>query len=182
MSEATPATASDAQIIKRRERQAQVLEGIADTGLVIASCKAAGVHPTTHYRWYQDDEEYREMAEMAQRSYVERLEAEADRRAVEGVKKPTGWYKGVAGGEVIEYSDTLLQFRLKALDPDKYRERSSVELKGALATLDLSQLPDDMVSRIAAGEHPLSVLASSPAHSHLLGGGSAPPRDSADGQ
>ncbi|NIM48260.1 MAG: hypothetical protein GTO22_03220 [Gemmatimonadales bacterium] len=47
---------------------------------------------------------------------------------------------------------------LKGLRPEKYRER--VEVRGSLANLDLSRLQDDLLARIAAGEHPLSVLAS----------------------
>ncbi len=86
------------------------------------------------------------------------LEAEAYRRAVEGVEKPTGWYRGVAGGVVREYSDSLLMFLLKGIRPDKYKDR--VEFKGALASIDLNKLPDELLARIAAGEHPLSVLAS----------------------
>ena len=51
------------------------------------------------------------------------LEAEADRRAVEGVVKPL-FYKGQRlPVEVREYSDVLLMFRLKALRPEQYRER-----------------------------------------------------------
>ena len=36
-----------------------------------------------------------------------------------------------------------------------------MEVKGTLARIDLSQLPDHLLARIAAGEHPLAVLASS---------------------
>jgi hypothetical protein len=53
---------------------------------------------------------------------VERMEAEADRRAVEGNDKPI-YYQGEKCGEVREYSDTLLIFRLKARRPEVYRER-----------------------------------------------------------
>ncbi len=60
------------------------------------------------------------------------LEDEVTRRAVEGVEEPAGWYKGKSGGTVRRYSDTLLIFRLK----------------------------DDLLERIARGEHPMSVLAS----------------------
>ncbi len=35
-----------------------------------------------------------------------------------------------------------------------------MEVKGALAHIDLSQLPDHLLQRIANGEHPLAVLAS----------------------
>ena len=68
-----------------------------------------------------------------------------------------GWYKGQPGGYVREYSDLLLMFRLKALRPEKYRER--VDVRGVLAHLDISRLPDELVARLAAGENPISVLA-----------------------
>src|SRR5690348_12157480 len=48
---------------------------------------------------------------------VERMEAEADRRAVEGVVK-THFYQGQECGQVREYSDSLLIFRLKARRPE----------------------------------------------------------------
>ena len=79
------------------------------------------------------------------------------RRAVKGVKKPVGWYKGVAGGHVREFSDNLLMFQLKAMRPEKFRDR--VDVRGVLAHLDVSQLPDELVARLAAGENPISVLA-----------------------
>ena len=47
---------------------------------------------------------------------------EADRRAKDGVLKPV-FYKGEIVGSIPQYSDNLLMFRLKALRPDKYRER-----------------------------------------------------------
>ncbi len=52
-------------------------------------------------------------------------------------------------------------FLLKGIRPDKYKDR--VEFKGALASIDLNKLPDELIARIAAGEHPLSVLASATA-------------------
>ena len=73
------------------------------------------------------------------------------------VQKPVGWYKGKPGGTVREYSDILLIFLLKALRPEKYRER--VDVRGVLAHLDISRLPDELVARPAAGENPISVLA-----------------------
>lgn len=54
---------------------------------------------------------------------VECLEQEAKRRAF-GVEKDV-WYKGERVGKEIEYSDSLLQFLLKAKDP-KFRETRSV--------------------------------------------------------
>ncbi len=73
------------------------------------------------------------------------------------MEKPVGWYKGKPGGTVREYSDILLIFLLKALRPEKYRER--VEVRGSLAHIDFNRLSDDQLTRIAAGEHILAVLA-----------------------
>ena len=95
---------------------------------------------------------------VAQECAADVLEAEACRRAVEGVEKPVGWYKGEPGGYVREYSDILTIFLLKGLRPEKYRDR--VEMRGALAHIDISQLPDHLLQRVADGEHILSVLAS----------------------
>jgi hypothetical protein len=41
-----------------------------------------------------------------------------------------------------------------------WSDAQEVAFKGALANLDLNQLPDELIERIAEGEHILSVLAS----------------------
>ena len=41
-----------------------------------------------------------------------------------------------------------------------WSDRQEVEFKGSLANLDVSRLPDWAVERLAAGESPISVLAS----------------------
>ena len=40
-----------------------------------------------------------------------------------------------------------------------WSDRHEVEVRGLLANLDLNQLPDDLIARLAAGENPISVLA-----------------------
>ncbi len=96
--------------------------------------------------------------EVAHRMALGVLEDEVTRRAVEGWEEPVGWYKGKAGGTVRRYSDTLLIFKLKGELPQKYAER--LELRGGLATLNLDAFPDDLLERVARGEHPMSVLMS----------------------
>ena len=49
-------------------------------------------------------------------------------------------------------------FALKALLPEKYGNR--VAARGSIAAIDYKKLPDHAIARIAAGEHPLSVMAS----------------------
>ena len=124
--------------------------------MIKRACKVAGVGRSSHYEWMEANPEYLRAFEDAQEDAADNLEAEVYRRAVKGVRKPIGWYKGVAGGYVREYSDLLLMFVLKALRPEKYRER--VDVRGSLATIDLNRFTDEQLARVSAGEHPLAVL------------------------
>jgi hypothetical protein len=117
----------------------------------------AKVGRSSHYRWMEESPSYREAFEVARDDAADLLEAEARRRAVEGVEKPTGWHQGKPGGYVREYSDLLLIFLLKGVRPEKYRDR--VETGGWLASIDVTKLSDDQLQRIRAGENPLAVLA-----------------------
>ena len=92
-------------------------------GVIKRACKLAGVGRSSHYEWMEANPKYRRAFEEAQEDAADNLEAEVYRRAVKGVKKPIGWYKGVPGGMVRRYSDTLLIFLLKGARPEKYRDR-----------------------------------------------------------
>lgn len=137
-------------------RQRAFLAAYQETGNVRLACKVARVGRSSHYRWLEEDSPYGEAFDLTKEDAAELLEAEAHRRAVEGVEKPTGWYKGQPGGYVREYSDILLIFLLKGLLPAKYKDR--VEVRGGLATIDYAKLTDEQLARISAGEHPLAVL------------------------
>jgi hypothetical protein len=139
-------------------QQRAFLAAFRKTGNVRLACEAAKVGRSSHYRWLKQDAAYREAFAVAKEEVADLLEAEAFRRAVHGWDEPVGWYKGKAGGVMRRYSDTLLIVLLKALRPNRYKER--VEMRGALANLDLNQLPDELIERIARGENVLSVLAS----------------------
>ena len=115
------------------------------------------VKQTIYTRQWREDRDFQTALERARVMSADLLEAEAHRRAVEGVEEPVGWCKGEAGGTVRRYSDTLLIFLLTGVMPERYRER--VDLRGSLAHIDLTLLPDHLLARIAAGEHPFSVLA-----------------------
>ncbi len=138
--------------------QRAFLVAFLETGNVRRACEVAKVGRSSHYRWFEQHPAYREAFKLAKECAADLLEAEAYRRAVEGVEEPVGWYKGRAGGMVRKYSDTLLIFLLKGLRPEKYRDR--VELHGQLANLDLSRLDDDSLRRIGAGESVWGVLSS----------------------
>lgn len=110
----------------------------ARSGNVSLSAEAAGIDRGSHYRWLSEDEDYRKQIEDAADEAADRLEAEARRRAEQGVRKlkfdpKTGKpYVDPETGEPYvehEYSDTLLIFLLKGLKPERYRERQDVTVK-----------------------------------------------------
>lgn len=87
------------------------------------AARHAGLGRSTLYEWRDEDATFADDWDDAIAEYAERLEREADRRAVEGTVKPLT-YKGRVFGTVQEFSDVLLMFRLKALKPEQYKDRS----------------------------------------------------------
>lgn len=110
----------------RRKKQKNFLQAFAESGNITQAAKAAKIDRKLHYFWLQEDPEYPEKFKDAQDQAVDVLEAEARRRAVEGVGKAVGWHQGEPGGYERQYSDTMLIFLLKGARPEKYRERYEV--------------------------------------------------------
>jgi hypothetical protein len=99
------------------------LAAVGHSGNVTHAATTVGLSRRHVYRVRAADPAFAAAWYDAVESYADLLEAEADRRAVEGVVKPL-FYKGQRlPVELREYSDVLLMFRLKALRPEKYRER-----------------------------------------------------------
>jgi hypothetical protein len=149
---------------------------LAETGNRTQAAAIARVSRFTPYSppW-RNDLALQAAVKQAEEAAADLIEAEAYRRAVEGWEEPVGWYQGRPGGMVRKYSDVLTIFLLKGLRPEKYQER--VQMRGALANLDLNQLPDELIERIARGENVLSVLASAvPRASEALPGLLGPPK------
>ena len=116
---------------KKRER---FLNRLADTGSATLACDYAPVNRRTIYRLKAEDEGFRAEWNDAMEVYLDKMEREADRRAIEGVPK----FKVQAGKAVLnpitglplverEYSDVLLMFRMKAAAPHKYRDNMAVD-------------------------------------------------------
>jgi hypothetical protein len=114
-----------AQRLKRLEFAAHY----ATTGNLTLSAQAVGISRQSHYLWLESDPEYATAFAEADAKACDLLEAEARRRAIEGLPK----YKFHEGKPVLhpetgepyyerDYSDTLLIFLLKGLRPDKYRD------------------------------------------------------------
>ena len=99
------------------------LQYLADGNTKAYSYRRAGLtYGQVEYRRAQSTE-FAGLEARALADGVECLEQEAKRRAF-GVEKDV-WYKGERVGTEIEFSDSLLQFLLKAKDP-KYRESRNV--------------------------------------------------------
>jgi hypothetical protein len=108
------------------EKRAKFLRTLAETGSITKAHEAACIGRSLVYEWRDQDETFAIDMAAALEVYKEALEAEADRRAVNGIDRPV-FYQGVQVATVRDYSDTLLMFRLKKLDPN-YRDRVSAEL------------------------------------------------------
>jgi hypothetical protein len=130
------------------------IETLSNTGNVRVACQAASVDRSEVYRRRGFDQPFRDRWETALDQYVEVLEAELHRRAVQGVeKKKSHFYKGklVGTDTVREFSDVLLIFRLKALRPDVYRDRYEVTHKtDDDVDAEIKRL-DAELTRLAAG-------------------------------
>jgi hypothetical protein len=97
-----------------------------------AAARLVGIHHDTHYQWMKRDPQYAEQVPGVLEQAADLLEAEARRRAVEGVTKPIigGRNRDEVVTTVKEYSDTLLIFLLKGVRPQKYKELRQTEHSG----------------------------------------------------
>jgi hypothetical protein len=115
-------------------------------GTVTHAADAVGMDSKTHQNWKnqtgKDGEltgaakAYREAFDVAQEHASDILELEARRRAVEGVTDAV-YYMGEVVGEKRTYSDQLLMFMLKALRPEKFREKVQADVTATLKLEDL---------------------------------------------
>ena len=104
--------------------QAALLE-YANTGIMTKACTASGISRGALRLRIRLDPDFAEMWNHAREVAADGLEAEARRRAVEGVDKPV-YYQGEKIDTIKEYSDTLLVKLLGAHKPALFRERHSI--------------------------------------------------------
>lgn len=109
------------------KKRAASLKHLAETGLVSELARLVGVSCDAVYKLAERDPEFKAAWEETLEEHVELLEAEADRRAVEGVDHPIT-YQGKITATYKEFSDVLLMLRLKALAPEKYRDNAKVDV------------------------------------------------------
>ena len=122
------------------QRRAKFVKELAKSGNISAAARKAGVSRSHAYALRSMDIDFASEWTDALETAVDTLEAEARRRAVDGVDAPH-FHQGNVAGTVKKYSDSLLMFLLKAHRPERYRERSA-----AADTPDLDEALADEVS------------------------------------
>jgi hypothetical protein len=128
---AKPAEPAALEHRSSQQKKEAMLAAYLKCGTIFHGCKGAGITRRTHYDWMKADPAYRDAFEDAAEAVADNLEAEAMRRAREGWPEPV-YYQGEVCGSVRKFSDLLLIFMLKALRPDKFRERIDLKHSGKL--------------------------------------------------
>jgi hypothetical protein len=140
-----------ARAATKHASQDRFLAAYAEHCTVVHACRATGIGRRTHYGWLESDPAYAARFADVKDDAVESLEAEARRRAAEGVLEPV-YQGGKKVGSIRKYSDTLLIFLLKGAKPDVYRDRVEHTGKngGPIETTARIYLPDNGRSRPSA--------------------------------
>ena|SRR5436190_3243499 len=107
--------------------QQRYLDALPSYFTVTAALAKAGASANQLAKWREQDAAFLVKESQARDAIADQLEAEAIRRAFKGVRTPV-FQGGLLAGHVTQYSDQLLTLMLKALRPDKYRERSEVSV------------------------------------------------------
>jgi hypothetical protein len=131
--------------IGSQKKLAKFLALLRETGNVNRSARAVGyINPSYVYNMRKQDDEFArqwdEALSLGQKVMTDELEAEADRRAIDGVKKPL-LYKGEVVAYEVIYSDALLMFRLRGLRPDMYAPKggdTNVNVRFGVAVLPMT--------------------------------------------
>lgn len=125
------------------------LAHLAECGILSQAAEAAGVDRATVWRRRQDDAEFSTACDQAIDMAADKLEAEARRRALEGVEEPV-YQGGQLIGTKTVYSDSLLALLLKGRRKRVFAER--IEQTGAdggpvqSRTVIVTGVPDAVVA------------------------------------
>ena len=141
-----------------KARQKRFLKSLADTGNVTAAVAVAGTSRTRVYELRKADPAFAAAWEEAEEMAVDALEAEARRRAVEGVAEPL-----VSAGKLVRnddgrpiairrYSDNLLLALLKAHRPPRRERTVCFQLPALQSVADAASAMGSITAGVAAGK------------------------------
>lgn len=130
--------------VNRKAAKEVFLKELARHGVVMKACEVSGIPRPTAYDMKTRDPAFGEAWERALEDAADALEFEAHRRSVEGIEKLV-FQKGQAvidprTGEVYAeraFSDPVLMMRLKALRPEKYKDRVDVKTETVGGALEI---------------------------------------------
>lgn len=108
---------------------AAFLAALRLTGNVSEAARSADMERRSVYNARESDPAFAAAWDDALDEAADALEAEARRRAVDGIEEAV-YHQGVPCGTVRKYSDSLLTLLLKAHKPAKYRENHKIEHSG----------------------------------------------------
>ncbi len=136
-------------------RQQLWLEAFARCGSIGEACTATGIPVPTAEHWDTvDSYGFKRRKSWAAQMALGKLEAEIHRRAIEGVDHPV-IHQGVITDTYKQYSDNLLMFRAKRLDPqyrDNYAEQNK-DQKVPVTKIIINLAPGvEMPGQVVEGE------------------------------
>jgi len=148
-------------IVIRHAKKRAYLKALEQVGAITVAADSAGISRLTPLDWRAKDPDFVAAEQTALSNFADRLEREAVRRAVRGIRKKKFTGKGEAvidpdtGEQYIEreFSDTLLIFMLKGARPDKYKDRLDVRVAKEEAELDerFTKLVEALANRTEEG-------------------------------
>jgi hypothetical protein len=124
-SDGTASTKLRHQIKLDEQAKDEYLRLLAKVWTPELALKACGSTRSTLLTWRESDAAFLVREQHVRDGIADHLEAEAVRRAFRGIRRPV-YQGGLLAGHVTEYSDPLLIFLLKALRPERFRERTEV--------------------------------------------------------
>ena len=92
---------------------------------ISASASAVSISSSAAYSLRERDADFRASWDEALEDAYDMLEAEARRRAFEGVDEPV-FYQGMECGVIRKYSDSLAQFLLKGYRRRKFGDKTEI--------------------------------------------------------
>lgn len=116
---------------RRLTKRDKFLAELAKSCNVSAACRIAGISRSAAYEWRESDVDFAKAWDEAEQEAADKLEAEAWRRAVEGVEEPV-YHSGVKVGTVRKHSDRMLEILLKGHRPERFVDRIKAEHSGTV--------------------------------------------------
>lgn len=108
-----------------RPNQIRFLAAFGECGSLTQAARWSKLTRQAHYEWMAEGSNYPEAFAFAEKKASRTLRDEAIRRARDGVRKAVR-HRGRIVGYETEFSDQLMMFLLKGLDPDTFASRTQL--------------------------------------------------------